>query len=177
MDIKSLKKKWTDITIALALPLVVWNGATGIYNQWEEVQDEKDVPRMIAAQRFDDMLFVWHIWCNDAISTTDQPDEGVKTACEQIPPVGTSYEEFQTFPKDSFVFGNNSSKELRKIAADEYNIPFMVDTADDVITQRSAKQTFDIVLGHIFNPIKRFKDGVGDVVNKVWSIYVYDVVK
>ena len=97
--LKGIKKKWTDITIALALPLVIWNGATGIYNQWEEVQDEKDVPRMIAAQRFDDMLFVWHMWCNDAISTTDQPDEGVKTACEQIPPVGTSYEEFQTFPK------------------------------------------------------------------------------
>ena len=115
--LKGIKKKWTDITIALALPLVIWNGATGIYNQWEEVQDEKDVPRMIAAQRFDDMLFVWHMWCNDAISTTDQPDEGVKTACEQIPPVGTSYEEFQTFPKDSFVFGNNSSKELQDMRA------------------------------------------------------------
>ena len=42
--LKGIKKKWTDITIALALPLVIWNGATGIYNQWEEVQDEKDVP-------------------------------------------------------------------------------------------------------------------------------------
>ena len=38
--LKGIKKKWTDITIALALPLVIWNGATGIYNQWEEVQDE-----------------------------------------------------------------------------------------------------------------------------------------
>ena len=114
--------------------------------------------------------------CNDAISTTDQPDEGVKTACEQIPPLGTSYEEFQTFPKDSFVFGNNSSKELRKIAADEYKIPFMVDTADDVITQRSAKETFDIVMGRIFNPIKNFKDGIGDLINELWSAYVYDKV-
>ena len=53
----------------------------------------------------------------------------------------------------------------------------MVDTADDVITQRSAKQTFDIVLGHIFNPIKDFKDGVGDIVNKVWSMYFYDNIR
>ena len=29
--LKGIKKKWTDITIALALPLVIWNGATGIY--------------------------------------------------------------------------------------------------------------------------------------------------
>ena len=27
--LKGIKKKWTDITIALALPLVIWNGATG----------------------------------------------------------------------------------------------------------------------------------------------------
>jgi len=164
--LKGIKKKWTDITIALALPLVIWNGVTGIYNQWEEVQDEKDVPRMIAEQRYGDMLFVWHIWCDDAtvgnLIEGYPPSPAVTYACGNIPPIDMPYEEFY-------------NARVNSKYADQ--LPFSVDPAKDVITQRSAKQTFDIVLGHIFNPLKRFKDGVGDIVNKIWSMYFYDNIR
>ena len=128
--LKGIKKKWTDITIALALPLVIWNGVTGIYNQWEEVQDEKDVPRMIAEQRYGDMLFVWHIWCDDAtvgnLIEGYPPSPAVTYACRNIPPIDMPYEEFY-------------NARVNSKYADQ--LPFSVDPAKDVITQRSAKQT------------------------------------
>ena len=180
MDLKSLKRKWTDITITLALPLVVWNGATGIYNKWEEVQNEKEVPRMIASQRFDDTSKYWRVFCKEVRSWHRSYDfeRGVLNGCDLVHvPLNQTYEDFQVMPSDGyFIFGTDDPEELRRIAMEEYNIPFLNDTADDLITQRSAKETFDIVMGRIFNPIKNFKDGIGDLINELWSAYVYDKV-